>query len=143
MGWEWRMFMPLINEQERHFLTSYDIEKRDDIYYVENDKIGVKKRYGEGDFEVKVMKDSNYFGAENYKKDIVPSRMGHKYTSYIAIQVRKERQKQTCYSNSGILAFETSFVCAKKMVEIYVLGRFSSNLIRSSSKLFQIRWRLE
>ena len=113
MGWEWRIFMPLINDEEHHFPTSFDVEKRYDIYYVESDKIGVKQRYGEGDYEVKVMKEWTYFGGENYKKDIVPYRMGQKYTSYVAIQVQKERQKQVCYSNSGSFVFETSFVCAK------------------------------
>ena len=113
MGWEWRAFIPLTNEEVHCFPSTVNSEKRTDVYYVENEKNGVKKRNGEGAYEVKVLIDSKDFGAEKYKKNLVPSTMGHKYQSYIHIDVYKERQKRIEYSNDGSMIFETSFVCAK------------------------------
>ena len=113
MGWEWRGFIPLANEDEHHFQFNLETEKRLDIYYVESEKIGVKKRNSVGDYEVKSMQDSTYYGAEKYIKYIVPEQMGDKYNSYVAVQVHKERQKQIHHSKHGSVIFEMSFVCAK------------------------------
>ena len=113
MGWEWRIFIPLASDDEHHVPFTINAEKRLDVYYVESEKIGVKKRNGVGDYEVKTMHDSTHYGAEKYIKHIVPEQMGHKYNSYPTVQVHKERQKQIHYSKHDSIIFEISFICAK------------------------------
>jgi len=99
MGWEWRVFMPL-NQDEQRVFSSNDqgkIERREDIYYLANDKVGIKQRDGEGNFEVKVLQGSMKRGSEQYKKYIVPrSEVPDYYPEFDetkSITVIKERHK--------------------------------------------------
>ena len=112
MGWEWRVFIPMNDVQERLFSSNDNIEKRDDIYYVKSEKCGIKQRNGSREFEVKVLHDTTHRGAEYYKKHIVQN-LAKDFSSNVKIRVHKERQKQVHNIQHGHIMCEVAYVCAK------------------------------
>ena len=112
MGWEWRVFIPLNDGKEQLFSSNDNIEKRDDDYYVNSEKCGVKQRNGATELEVKVLQNTTKRGAEHYKKDIV-QKLAKEFSSNVKIRVHKERQKQVQYFQHGCVICEVAYVCAK------------------------------
>ena len=112
MGWEWRVFIPLKVGEERLFPSNDNIEKRDDNYYVNSEKCGVKQRNGAREFEVKVLQDTTKRGAEHYKKHIV-QKLANDFSSNVQITVHKERQKQGYNIRHGYINREVAYVCVK------------------------------
>lgn len=112
MGWEWRVFIPLNDGDERTFPSNDSIEKRYDDYFVNSAKCGVKQRNGARDFEVKRLQDTTKQGAEKYEKIIV-QKSAMDVSSNVKIRVYKERQQQVHRFQHMCVIYEVAYVCAK------------------------------